>query len=225
MRILFIEDDVALQEIVSKRLKYEGYIVTSCFDGAAGLERATSEDFDCIILDLMLPKLDGLQLLAQLRAAGNRAKVLILTARGSVADRVEGLNAGADDYLVKPFVFEELLARIRALMRRDEDIKDNRLTVDDLVLDVSEHRVSRGGADISLTSKEYALLEYLMRNLGRIMTRSQIIDHVWGFEFEHDSNIIDVYIRYLRRKIDADHEKKLIQTVRGFGYVIKDVDQ
>jgi len=222
MRILLIEDDTSLQEIIAKRLKSEGYLVESCLDGATGYDYASCGEYDCIILDMMLPKLDGLQVLTRLRCEGSRSKILILTAKDGVSDRVTGLNAGVDDYLVKPFAFDELLARIRALMRRDGDIKNNTLTLDDLSLDLREHLVKRGGTEISMTSKEYALLEYLMRNQGHVLTRSQIADHVWGFDFEYDSNIVDVYVRYLRGKIDSGHEKKLIQTVRGFGYVMRD---
>jgi len=222
MHILFIEDDTSLQEVIPKRLKSEGYVVESCLDGVTGYEYASCDAYDCIILDMMLPGLDGLQVLTRLRGEGNRSKILILTAKSSVSDRVAGLNAGADDYLVKPFAFDELLARIRVLMRRDGEIKDNTLDLDDLTLNLSEHSVKRGGTEIPMTSKEYALLEYLMRNQGHVLTLSQIADHVWGFDFECDSNIVDVYIRYLRGKIDYGSGKKLIQTVRGFGYVMRD---
>jgi len=222
MRILFIEDDASLQEIITKRLKQEGYVVESCLDGATGYAHASGGEYDCTILDMMLPGMSGLQVLTRLRSEGNHSKILILTAKDGVSDRVAGLNAGADDYLVKPFAFDELLARIRVLMRRDKDNKNSILTLDDLSLNLGEHRVKRGGSEISLTLKEYTLLEYLMQNQGHVLTRLQIADHVWGSEFEYDSNIVDVYIRYLRRKIDSGRQKKLIQTVRGFGYVMKD---
>jgi DNA-binding response OmpR family regulator len=156
-----------------------------------------------------------------LRAKGNKSNILILTAKDSIEDRVLGLNAGADDYLVKPFAFDELLARVRVLMRRQGEIKDSILKIEDLQMDVSEHLVTRGNRNIQLTSKEYALLEYLLRNQGRILTRTQIADHVWKNEFEYDSNIVDVYIRYLRGKVDKDFDKKLIHTIRGFGYVMR----
>lgn len=169
----------------------------------------------------MLPKLNGIELMKKLRAKGNKSNILILTAKDSIEDRVLGLNAGADDYLVKPFAFDELLARIRVLMRRQGEIKDNILKLEDLVMNVSEHQVTRDGKSILLTSKEYSLLEYLMRNQGRILTRSQISDHVWNNEFEYDSNIVDVYIRYLRGKIDKGYDIKLIHTIRGFGYVMR----
>ena len=221
MRILVIEDDIALQNIITKRLGREGFTVDSCFDGEAGLDYAEGIDYDCIILDLMLPKLNGIELMKRLRAKGNKSNILILTAKDSIEDRVLGLNAGADDYLVKPFAFDELLARIRVLMRRQGEIKDDVLVLEDLQLNVNEHLVTRGGENILVTSKEYALLEYLMRNQGHILTRAQIADHVWNNEFEYDSNIVDVYIRYLRGKIDKGFDIKLIHTIRGFGYVMR----
>ena len=222
LRILLIEDDTSLQDVITKRLKSEGYLVDSCFDGADGFAYADGIDYDCIILDIMLPKMNGIELLQKLRSKGNKSNILVLTAKDSIADRVLGLNSGADDYLVKPFEFDELLARIRVLMRRNGETKDNLLTLDDLVMNVSEHSVTRGGNSVTLTSKEYTLLEYLMRNKGQVLTRSQISDHVWNFDFEYDSNIVDVYIRYLRGKIDKGFERKLIHTVRGFGYVMRD---
>jgi DNA-binding response OmpR family regulator len=195
--------------------------VDNCLDGQTGYEYADGIDYDCIILDLMLPKLNGIELMKNLRAKGNKSNILILTAKDSIEDRVLGLNAGADDYLVKPFAFDELLARVRVLMRRQGEIKDNILKIEDLQMNVSEHLVERGNKNIQLTSKEYALLEYLLRNQGRILTRTQIADHVWKNEFEYDSNIVDVYIRYLRGKVDKDFDKKLIHTIRGFGYVMR----
>ena len=168
----------------------------------------------------MLPKVNGLDVLKRLRTEGNKSYILLLTAKDSIEDRVAGLNAGADDYLVKPFAFEELLARIRTLMRRQGDNRDNLLTLEDLSMNVSEHTVIRAGEKVDLTFREYALLEYLMRNQGQTLTRTQISDHVWNNEFEYDSNIVDVYIRYLRNKIDKSHTHKLIQTVRGVGYVL-----
>lgn len=221
MRILVIEDDTSLQNIIAKRLCTEGYTVDSCFDGADGFDYADGIAYDCIILDLMLPKMNGIELMKKLRSKGNKSNILILTAKDSIEDRVLGLNAGADDYLVKPFAFDELLARIRVLMRRQGEIKDNILTLKDLTMNVSEHLVTRGSKAITLTSKEYALLEYLMRNQGKVLTRTQISDHVWNFEFEYDSNIVDVYIRYLRGKIDKEFDVKLIHTIRGFGYVMR----
>ena len=221
MRLLLIEDDASLQEIVSKRLKAEGYTVDSCTDGESGYAYAAGLSYDCVILDIMLPKLSGLEILKRLRAAGSKANILLLTAKDSIDDRVTGLNAGADDYLVKPFAFEELLARIRTIMRRTGENRENLLALDDLQMNVNDHTVTRAGERIELTSKEYALLEYLMRNPGRVLTRTQISDHVWNNEFAYDSNIVDVYIRYLRNKIDKAHGKKLIQTIRGTGYALR----
>ena len=208
MRLLLIEDENPLNHIISKRLKEEGHTIDSCLDGQSGLDFAQATEYDCIVLDLMLPKISGLDLLRTIRNQGNKAKVLILTARDAVEDRVKGLDAGADDYLIKPFSFDELLARIRALTRRQGDMKSSILTLADLTMDTNEHSVVRGSKSITLTSKEYALLEYLFRNQGSILTRSQILDHVWSFDFDYDSNIVDVYIKYLRRKIDKDSDLK-----------------
>jgi len=221
MKILIIEDDVSLQNIIKKRLHAEGYEVDSCFDGMSGFDYADGITYDCIILDLMLPQLNGIELMKKLRSKGNKSNILILTAKDSIEDRVQGLNAGADDYLIKPFAFDELLARIRVLMRRQGEIKDNILVLEDLKMNVDEHTVIRSDKNILLTSKEYSLLEYLMRNQGRILTRTQISDHVWNNEFEYDSNIVDVYVRYLRGKIDKGYDLKLIHTIRGFGYVMR----
>lgn len=221
MKILVIEDDTSLQSIIIKRLREKGYIVEGCFDGADGLDYAEAFEYDCIVLDYMLPKLSGLELLKKLRNQKNKSNVLMLTARDSIEDRVKGLDAGADDYLVKPFSFEELLARIRALLRRQSELKDNMLVLEDLTMNTSTHSVVRGGKKIILTSKEYALLEYLLRNQGRILTRSQIVDNVWNSYFDYESNIVDVYIRYLRGKIDKGFEINLIHTIRGFGYALR----
>lgn len=221
MRILVIEDDQSLNRIVSKHLREEGYAVDSCTRGDDGLDYIEGTAYDLIVLDWMLPGLDGISLLRQARACGCLSPVLLLTARDAVDDRVTGLDAGADDYLVKPFAFDELLARVRALLRRRGMVKQSRLVLDDLTLDTATHSVSRAGQKIALTSREYALLEYLLRNQGIVLTRSQIADHVWNYDFDYDSNIVDVYIRYLRKKIDRDFAHPLIHTVRGFGYVMR----
>ncbi len=221
MRILIVEDDVLLNEIMEKRLKQEGHTIDCCFNGENGLDFAQSLEYDCIVLDLMLPKVNGITLLKKIRLQGSKAKVIILTAMDSIDDRVKGLDAGADDYLVKPFSFDELSARIRALIRRQSDVVGSLLFLDNLEMNINNHTVSRGGKNIVLTSKEYALLEYLLRNQGSVLTRTQILDHVWNFEFDYDSNIVDVYIRYLRGKIDKGYDTKLIHTIRGFGYVIR----
>lgn len=225
MRILVIEDDAALHRIISKRLKEAGHSVDDCFDGEEGLDYAESLEYDCVILDLMLPKKDGISVLRELRNHGNSSPVLILTAKDSVTDRVTGLDSGADDYLVKPFSFEELSARIRALLRRSSDTKEIVLKLADLTLNTATHTVMRSGQSILLTSKEYALLEYLLRNQDHIQTRSQISDHVWNYEFDYDSNVVDVYIRYLRNKIDKGFSPKLIHTIRGFGYVMREENE
>jgi len=221
MRILIIEDENSLLGIISKRLRTEGYYIDTASDGEEGLYYVKIADYDLIVLDLMLPKIDGITILKNLRNRKIATPVLILTAKDSIHDRVTGLDAGADDYLVKPFSIDELLARIRALLRRQGENKDNILTEDDLVVDTLTHRVVRGGREIEMTSKEYAILEYMIRNKGQILSRAQIAEHAWNFDFDCDSNIINVYIRYLRGKIDDGFENKLLHTVRGSGYLLK----
>lgn len=225
MRILVVEDDQSLHRIIVRRLKEEGYAVDGCFDGEDALDYMTSEVYDCIILDWMLPKKDGVIVLREFRSQGHRTPVLMLTAKDSVMDRVSGLDAGADDYLTKPFAFDELLARIRALLRRNTGGTENKLQLADLVMDLSKHTVHRGETEIHLTSREYALLEYFLRNQEQVLTRSQIADHVWNYEFDYDSNVVDVYIRYLRKKIDKGFDEPLIHTVRGYGYVMRQGDR
>lgn len=222
MRILLVEDEVDLNDIISKRLDLAGYSVDSCFDGQSALDYINMADYDAIILDIMLPGLDGLAVLQKLRQAGNLVPVLLLTAKDSVEDRVAGLDTGADDYLVKPFSFAELLARIRVLTRKAAGNPTNVYQLADLIVDTESRSVKRGGREISLSAKEFALLEYLIRNQGAVLTREQIERNIWNFDYEGGSNIIDVYIRYLRRKIDDDFTRKLIHTVRGIGYVLKD---
>ena len=221
MRILIIEDDKSMQKLLSKRLCEESYTVDSCYDGLEGLEYAQAVEYDCILLDLMIPKMSGLDVLSKLRQSGNKAYILIITAMGSVDDRIKGLDAGADDYLIKPFSLDELLARMRALIRRQNENKNQFNTLEDLRIDTTAHIVTRANKNIELTVKEYALLEYLMRNQGVILTRTQINEHVWDYTYYTESNIVDVYIRYLRNKIDKGFEKKLIHTIRGFGYVMR----
>ncbi len=221
MRILIVEDDQSLHRIIRRRLSEEGYAVDGCFDGEDALYYMESEVFDCVILDWMLPKKDGVIVLREFRNHGFRTPVLMLTAKDSITDRVEGLDAGADDYLTKPFAYDELSARVRALLRRNTEMKNNKLQIADLVMDLSMHTVFRGEREISLTSREYALLEYFLRNHGQVLTRSQIADHVWNYEFDYDSNVVDVYVRYLRNKIDKGYDCPLIHTVRGYGYVVK----
>lgn len=197
MRVLVVEDDKVLHHILVKRLKEEGYSVDGCYDGESGFDYADSLAYDCIVLDLMLPKRDGISVLKELRGRGNA-------------------------YLVKPFSFEELTARVRALLRRGGTVKSTVLSLGDLTVDTADRRVTRAGQDIALTSTEYALLEYLIRNQGHVLTRSQIADHVWNYDFQYDSNVVDVYIRYLRNKIDRPFSSPLIHTVRGTGYILRE---
>ncbi len=221
MRILVAEDERDLNEILCKKLRSEDYCVDGCFDGEEALDYLASVDYDAVILDIMMPKRSGLEVVEQLRRQGNQTPVLFLTARDSIDDRVTGLDAGADDYLVKPFAFDELLARLRVMTRKRGGERSNLFTIDDLTLDIRSKRVERGGTELKLSAKEYALLEYLIRNKGVVLSRIQIEENIWGFDYEGSSNIVDVYIRYLRRKIDKDHPVKLIHTIRGSGYVLK----
>lgn len=221
MRILVIEDERKIASFIKRGLREEGYTVDTAFDGEEGYRLTGENEYALIILDIMLPKRDGIALCRQLRQDGIEAPVLMLTAKDSVQDKVNGLDSGADDYLTKPFAFEELLARIRALLRKGAK-RAASLQVGDLALDAAAHRVTRSGHEIVLTMKEYALLAYLMRNAGTVVTRTMIAEHVWELDFDTGTNIIDVYINYLRNKIDSGHEKKLIHTVRGRGYMIKD---
>lgn len=221
MRILVAEDERDLNEILCKKLRSEDYCVDGCFDGEEALDYLESVEYDAVVLDIMMPKRNGLQVVEQLRRQGNHTPVLLLTARDSIDDRVTGLDAGADDYLVKPFAFDELLARLRVMTRKRGGERSNLFTIDDLTLDIRSKRVERGGVELKLSAKEYALLEYLIRNKGVVLSRIQIEENIWGFDYEGSSNIVDVYIRYLRRKIDKDHPVKLIHTIRGSGYVLK----
>src|ERR1700716_2242207 len=218
MRVLIAEDDTALAKFVSQGLEAEHYTVDVYSDGEQAGAAAHEIDYDLIILDLNLPTLDGVSVLRQLRAKKPTLPVLVLTQRSRVEDRVQCLDTGADDYLPKPFSFSELSARIRALLRRSHLPSQSVLAIDDLKLDRIEHRVERSGRRIDLTTKEFALLEYLMRNAGRCVTRAMIIEHVWNLTFDTTTNVVDVYINYLRRKVDDGHVTKLIRTVRGVGY-------
>lgn len=222
MRLLFAEDEPELRAVAVRRLREEGFGVDGCADGQKALDYAESTDYDVIILDIMMPKKDGLSVLRKLRQCGNNVPVLLLTAKDAVSDRVAGLDAGADDYLTKPYAFDELLARIRALLRRQSSEKSDCMSVGDLKLCVSSRKVTRGGREIALSAKEFSLLESLMRHKGSVLSRAQLENQVWDYDFDGGSNVIDVYIRYLRRKIDDPFEKKLIHTVRGAGYVLKE---
>jgi DNA-binding response OmpR family regulator len=222
MRLLVIEDEPSLLKIIARRLKEEGYSVDTAKNGREGENYIYSADYDCIILDIMIPYIDGLSLLRKIRAKKIKTPVLLLTAKDSIEDRVVGLDTGADDYLIKPFSFDELLARVRALLRRQKEKRDIILSAGDLSLDTLTREVKRGDNPIELTSKEYTMLEYLLRNKNRVLTRSQIAEHVWDYDFDYNSNIVEVYIRYLRRKIDENFENKLLHTIRGGGYTLKD---
>jgi heavy metal response regulator len=221
MRILVVEDERRIAAFIKRGLEEEYYAVDVAYDGEEALDWADVVDYDSIVLDVLLPKKDGIQVCRELRAQGNKVPILMLTARDTIEDRVRGLDSGADDYLVKPFAFQELLARIRALLRRSGEVKTTRLQVGDLALDTTTHRAARGGRVIELTAREYALLEFLMRHPGQVLSRTQIAEHVWDYDFFSTSNVVDVYIRYLRRKIDKGFEVKLIRTVRGVGYKIE----
>jgi len=195
--------------------------VDSCFDGQEAIDILSYTNYDAVILDIMMPKADGFAVLDSLRKAGKTTPVLFLTARDAISDRVKGLDSGANDYLVKPFSFEELTARIRAMIRTSHGSAHNELSVGDLIMDCASKRVTRGGQEVTLSAKEYALLEYMMHNPGIILSREQIEDHIWNYDYEGGTNVVDVYISYLRRKIDSGQEQKLIHTVRGRGYVIR----
>jgi len=221
MRLLLVEDDPNLAGFVRKGLREERYAVDLAQDGEEGLLMASTTPYDLVILDVMLPKLDGFTVCRRLRVSGHIAPILLLTAKATVDDRVTGLNLGADDYLTKPFAFAELLARVRALIRRKGNEHALRLTVADLDIDPLAHRVWRAGKEIVLTNKEYALLEYLVRNPDRVLTRTAIIEHVWDIHYDGMTNIVDVHIRALRNKVDRDFSIPLIHTVRGVGYVLK----
>ena len=222
MRILIVEDEHQIAAFLERGLKEEGYAIDVVYNGNDALDWAAAVEYDGIVLDVMLPGRDGFSVLRELRARGSRTPVLMLTARDTVDDRVNGLDLGADDYLVKPFVFKELVARLRAITRRQSDTRSVELQVGDLTLNTVTHQAQRGERRIELTTKEYNLLEFLMRNPNRVLTRTQIAEHVWNLDFLSESNVVDVYIRYLRRKIDGENELKLIKTVRGSGYLISD---
>ena len=222
MRVLVVEDEKKTASFIRKALESEGFAVDVCGRGDEALAAALTTSFDGIVLDIMLPGRDGLSVLRQLRAQGNRTPVLLLSARGEVDERVEGLDAGADDYLPKPFVLAELVARVRALGRRGGESKATVLRASDLTLDTISHRAQRGGEVFELTAREFRLLEFLMRSAGRICGRMTIIEKVWDYDFDPGTNLVDVYVKRLREKIDDGFEPKLLQTVRGVGYVMKD---
>jgi heavy metal response regulator len=222
MRILVVEDEKKVANFIKQGLEEEGYAVDWAADGQEGLTLALDGVHDLIVLDLNLPKMDGLRVLQELRKAKIKAPVLLLTIRAMIEDKVLGLDAGADDYLTKPFSFQELLARIRALFRRRLQAEPALLQIADITLDPSRRVVLRGAEKIDLSTKEFALLDYFMRNLGRVLTRTMIAEHVWDYDFDTATNVIDVYVNFLRKKIDADRDVKLIHTVRGVGYVMQE---
>lgn len=226
MRILVVEDERKVASFIKNGLEEERYIVETAADGKTGLEMAMNNQFDAILLDVMLPGMDGFKVLNELRNAGISTPIMMLTARGTTEDRVQGLDLGADDYLPKPFSFEELAARLRSILRRSSTEKSTKLKCGDLLLDTISHVAYRFGKEIELTTKEYALLEYLIRNKNRILSRSTITQHVWKHNFDPESNIIDVYIKRLRAKIERENgTKPLIQSIRGVGYRMRDLPQ
>jgi DNA-binding response OmpR family regulator len=221
--ILVVEDERRLAQVIRKMLEEEGHTVDVAHDGEDGLAMAVDGSHDVIVLDILLPGIDGIEVCQRLRAGRVDTPILLLTALNAVDDRVRGLDAGADDYLPKPFAFQELLARLRALGRRRVQTREpERLQTADLVLDLRRRRAERAGKTIELSPKEFALLEFLLRNEGRVVTRSQVLDHVWGYDYSPDSNLVDVYVTYLRRKVDRGHKRSLIRTVRGAGYSLGD---
>ena len=221
MRILVIEDEKKVANFIKKGLEEEHYAVDTAFDGEEGLYMTEVNEYDLIVLDLMIPKIEGLEVLRRIRRKKNNVPILVLTARNTVEDVVKGLDAGCDDYVTKPFAFMEFLARIRALLRREKTDKEPLLTIADLTLSPVTHKVMRQEKEIELTSKEYALLEYFIRNPEKVLTRTMISEHVWDCHFDSMTNVVDVYVNYLRKKIDKDFEPKLIHTIRGIGYMMK----
>ncbi|MEO8398594.1 MAG: response regulator transcription factor [Ignavibacteriaceae bacterium] len=222
MRILLVEDEKKVSSFIQKGLEEEYYSVDAAFDGKDGLKLASSEDYDLIIIDVMLPFLDGYTLTKELRKREIHTPILMLTVKDNVKDKVEGLNSGADDYLTKPFAFEELLARIRALLRRNIKAKSSTLTAREITLDLESHRVLKNDKEIILTPKEFSILEYLMRNKNKVVSRTKLIEHSYDYHFDTETNIIDVYINKVRNKINDDTKNPLIKTIRGIGYIIKD---
>lgn len=222
MRILVVEDARDMNRLMVRTLSKAGYSVDGCFDGQEALEHLPGAEYDAIILDVMMPRLDGFSLLQKLREQGNEIPVLLLTARDAVEDRVKGLDLGADDYLVKPFAFDELLARIRAMTRKKSGNRSNLFTLADLTVDVERRTVTRGGKSIELLPKEFTILEHMIRNRGIVLSREQLEDRIWNYEYSGNSNNIDVYISKLRKKIDAGFDRRLLHTIRGVGWVLRE---
>lgn len=222
MRILIAEDDTDLNDILSKKLRAEGFMTESVFDGESALDHLLFTSYDAAILDIMMPKSDGLETVRRLRAQGNLTPIIFLTAKDTIADKVKGLNIGGNDYLVKPFSFDELIARIYAITRTAAGNSTNIYTLADLTLDTQTHTVQRGDREILLTAREFSLLEYLLRNKNKVLSRQKIEDNVWSYDYEGGTNVVDVYITYLRKKVDEGFSTKLIHTVRGVGYIMKE---
>lgn len=222
MRVLIAEDEKDLNKILTERLKEEHYSVDSCYDGQEALDYLASAEYDAVILDIMMPVTDGLSVLKTMRRKDDSTPVLLLTAKDGIEDRVQGLDAGANDYLVKPFAVEELLARVRVLLRKPAETPKTCYQVADLEVHMDTRKVLRGEQEVKLSGKEFALLRYMIQNAGIVLSRDRLEEHLWNFDYAGGSNVIDVYIRYLRKKIDEGHEPKLIHTVRGAGYVLKD---
>ena len=222
MRIFVVEDEPELNHLLVKQLQAAHYSVDSCFNGTDALDYLRCAEYDAIVLDIMLPGISGLEVLRELRSGGDKTPVLLLTARDGIEDRVTGLDAGADDYLVKPFAFDELLASLRVMIRRLSDSTSDVFSVADLTVDCTARTVQRNGQVVSLSSKEFAILEYMIRNSGIVLSREKISHHIWNYDYEGGSNVVDVYIRYLRKKLDDGYEPKLIHTVRGAGYVLRE---
>ncbi len=221
MKLLIAEDDRDLNEVIVKKLMAEGFEVDHVFEGQDAYDHLQFADYDAAILDIMMPNMDGLEIVKKLRMENNNTPVIFLTAKDAVSDRVDGLNMGANDYIVKPFSFDELIARVMAVTRTASGNTSNCLSILDLQLDMNSHIVTRGGKEITLTGKEYNLLEYMLINKNKILSREKILNHVWGYDFEGGEKIIDVYMNYLRKKIDDGFEEKIIHTVRGIGYVMR----
>jgi DNA-binding response OmpR family regulator len=221
MRILIVEDEKSLADIIKKGIEEEGYAVDVAYNGEEGLFMSENEPSDLIILDIMLPLIDGMTILKRIRKAGINTPVLMLTAKDTIMDKVSGLDSGADDYLTKPFSFEELLARVRALLRRNTEVKTSLLMIEDLTIDMATHEVKREGKDILLSAREYALLEYMVLNKNKVLSRTALTEHLYNQDFDLDSNVIDVFVNRIRNKIDRDYDIKLIHTVRGAGYMLR----
>jgi DNA-binding response OmpR family regulator len=221
MRVLVVEDEPRVARLVQRALEHERHVVDVAADGVEGLTLGRSRRFDAIVLDILLPRLSGLEVCRKLRAEKVATPILMLTARDAIEERVQGLDAGADDYLTKPFAIAELLARVRALGRRHGEVEEDTLRTSDLTLDKSRHEVRRNGTTIELSKREFMLLEYLLRNKGRVLSRQQILDHVWGYDHDPSTNVVDIYIHYLRKKIESGERPPLLKTVRGIGYAIE----